>query len=121
MNGFVKCGIHPTDSTPFLNRLPRRKSNEMQCHNAQEASFNVSTCVLDMLETVRNGSPSKGETSKKRSKVLVSPGKSMSMEDLKERGKKEKENEKLKKANSTKKTSNTITCDNESSEDEPMI
>ena len=90
MNGFAKCVIHPTDSTPLLNRLPRRESNEMQCHDAQEASFKVSTRVLDMLETTRNGSQSKGETSKKRSKVLVSPSKSMSMEDLKERGKKGK-------------------------------
>ena len=30
MNGFAKCGIYPTDSTPLLNRLPRRKGNKMQ-------------------------------------------------------------------------------------------
>ena len=42
---------------------------------------------MDMLKTKRNGSPSKGKTSKKRSKVLVLPGKSMSKEDLKEREK----------------------------------
>ena len=59
----------------------------MQCHNAQEASFNVSSCVMDMLETMRNGQTSKGETSKMRSKVLVLPGDSMSMENLKEREK----------------------------------
>ena len=47
-------------------------------------------CVMDMLETMRNGSPSKVKTSKNQSKVLVSPGNSMSMEDLKEREKKAK-------------------------------
>ena len=64
----------------------------MKCHDAQEASFNVASCVMDMLETIRNGSPSKGETSKNRSKVLVSPGKGTSMENLKER---EKSNRKM--------------------------
>ena len=119
MNGFAKCEIYPTDSTLLLKRLTRRESNEMQRHDAQEASFNISSCVMDMLKTMRNGSPSKGETSKKRSKVLMSPGESMSMTDLKERKKKQKENEKSEKANSTKKaTSRTITCENESSEDE---
>ena len=74
---------------------------------------------MDMLETMRNGLPSKVKTSKKQSKVLVSPGNSMSMEELKEREKKQKENEKSKKANSAQKaTSKTITCENESSEDE---
>ena len=56
------------------------------------SSFNVASCVMDMLETIRNGSPSKGETSKNRSKVLVSPGKGTSMENLKER---EKSNRKM--------------------------
>ena len=90
MNDFVKCGIYPTNSIPLLNRLPRRESNEMQCHDVQEVYFNVSSCVMDMLETMRNGPPSKGETSRNRSKVLVSPGKSMSMGDLKEKEEKVK-------------------------------
>ena len=90
MNDFVKCGIYPTNSIPLLNRLPRRESNEMQCHDVQEVYFNVSSCVMHMLETMRNGPPSKGETSRNRSKVLVSPGKSMSMGDLKEKEKKVK-------------------------------
>ena len=85
MNSFAKCGIYLTDSTPLLNRLPRTESNEIQCHDFQEASFNVFSCAMDMFETMRNGSPSKGETSKKQSKALVSPGKSTSIESLHER------------------------------------
>ena len=55
----------------------------------------------------------------RQSKVLVSPGKSMSMEDLKEREKRQKKNKKSKKESSTKKaTSKTINCENETSEDE---
>ena len=89
MNSFAKCGIYLTDSTPLLNRLPRTESNEIQCHDFQEASFNVFSCAMDMFETMRNGSPSKGETSKKQSKALVSPGKSTSIESLNEREKRQ--------------------------------
>ena len=45
---------------------------------------------MDMLETIRNGSPSEGKTSNKHSKVLMLPGKSMSMEDFKEREKRKR-------------------------------
>ena len=40
-----------------------------------------------MFETMTNKAPSKGKISKKRSKVLLSPGKSMSKEDLQKREK----------------------------------
>ena len=53
----------------------------------------------------------------RQSKVLVSPGKSMSMEDLKEREKRQKKNKKSKKESSTKKaTSKTINCEDETNE-----
>ena len=69
--GFRKCGIHPLDRQPVLNRLPR---------SADEANPNdsVSDVFLNHLKELRNdGEQGKGKKRGKRTRVDVVPGRSV--------------------------------------------
>lgn len=75
ISGFKKCGIFPFDPQQVMTRMPREEYLE-------ETATNLSSCVVDLLKEMRHGkedSPGR----KKRSKVRVTPGKGISVEELK--------------------------------------
>lgn len=78
-NGFKKCGIVPLEKGKVLERLPNYKPNE---ENADNISTRVSDVVLKFLAEKR-GLQSSEPPIKRRKKIEVIPGKSISSEDLK--------------------------------------
>ena len=74
ISGFRKAGIYPTNHYESVSRLPDRNSN---------ASAAIDDSVLDMLQELKHGPvDSSTPQGRKRTKVLVSPGKSVSAADL---------------------------------------
>ena len=72
ISGFEKCGLYPLNRQKVLSRLPSRKLQ------SEEASFAVSSVVVDMLNTLR----CPPETHPKKRKVCVTPGKSISADEI---------------------------------------
>lgn len=71
--GFRKCGIFPLCPDQVVSRLPDVSQA------AGDVSANVSTSVIDVLRSMREGEPSKPG---RRRKVNVPPGGSISVENL---------------------------------------
>lgn len=78
ISGFKKCGISPFNSKEVLNRLPQENNHDQ---NSTPASTMVSSIVVDMLKNMRYGDNSDAPK-KRRSKVNVQAGASISVEDL---------------------------------------
>lgn len=75
VSGFRKCGIHPLNADAVLARLPDAKRGT----DADRAS-NISSAVLDMLKSMRG--VNEPVQKKRRKKIAVEPGKSISVEDM---------------------------------------
>lgn len=75
ISGFIKCGISPFDPIKVLSRIPSTSVNNDEIEN------NVSSAVLEVLNTLRNGNESE-EPRKRKSKLNIQAGKSIQVEDL---------------------------------------
>lgn len=73
--GFRKCGIYPFDPLQVINRMPKKRAEDDVHVNER-----VSEAVIDMLKDLRHGSPQPEK--KRRKKLDVEPGKSISLEDF---------------------------------------
>lgn len=76
VSGFKKCGIFPWNPEEVLCRFPK-EPNE---NNNTNSSHIVSDVVINMLKNMRYGE--KDTSARKRSKIDVAPGKSITFEDL---------------------------------------
>lgn len=77
MSGFRKSGIHPINRNEVLNRIPSKDSV------ALENDDPLNTSVIDLLELKRFGSSSGIPEKKRKSKIRIAPGRSVSVADIK--------------------------------------
>jgi len=86
VSGFKKCGIFPLDPDEVLSRLPDNPSASTIAGNSARISSgagiqeSMSDAVLSVLKEMRHGSGSIVRA-RKRSRMNVEPGKSISFED----------------------------------------
>lgn len=78
--GFRKCGIFPLCRKEVLNRLPQSLVDQNPCQLTTPTK-KVADSVITVLKTMRYGS-SEPKTRKKRSRIDVQPGCSISWEEL---------------------------------------
>ncbi|KAK3765045.1 hypothetical protein RRG08_023563 [Elysia crispata] len=78
LSGFRKCGIHPLDPNPVLNRLP--KSHQEMAAENDRANNSVSEVFLNQLSQMRNGEEGATKRAKRR-RVDVVPGRSVGAPD----------------------------------------
>ena len=76
-SGFMKCGIHPLNRHPVLQRVPAPRVQD----DENQISSRVSSVFVQLLQDMR-GQKEK-QTTQKKSRLNVTPGKSISAEDLK--------------------------------------
>jgi len=84
ISGFKKCGIVPVSAEAIKSRLPSQDSNASTDDlNASTVSQTVSSVVTDMLNEMRYGNKTVDKGPKrKRRRVDVAPGKSITYEDI---------------------------------------
>lgn len=71
VSGFRKCGIYPLERNEVLERLPDGQT---------DVDLNVSGAVMEMLQNMRG--VDEEPVKKRKKKVTVAPGKSISFEDI---------------------------------------
>ena len=69
--GFLKCGIHPTDRTAVLNRLP-----STSVFNHDEVNTSVSEVFIAHLQNLRQGDENR-PAKRRRKRLDVVPGRSV--------------------------------------------
>lgn len=85
-SGFSATGIRPYNKEQVLKRLPNKslanKKDSQEEKNRKEAllSSQIGTAVLEVLQELRSKKTPQGK--KKRSKINVTPGKSVSLEEV---------------------------------------
>ena len=72
--GFKKCGISPLNAEQVLHRLPDWKST----NDPADVDVNVSESLIDMLKDMRGVSSGTEPVRRRRKKITVAPGKSIS-------------------------------------------
>lgn len=110
--GFKKAGIWPTNADPVLERLPDSAKSD-----SDTATDNVSAVVVNMLQDMRGGKTPQKRV--RRKKVTVSPGKSVSAEDLQMAGP-SKENTTAESSDEESSPVEDDQMEQDSDEDEPM-
>ena len=82
--GFRKCGIVPLNRTEVLNRLPQSLSDQNPTvpGHVITPTKKVADSVITVLKTMRYGRDRDSKVRKKRSRIDVDPGCSISWEEL---------------------------------------
>ncbi|GFN88856.1 pogo transposable element with krab domain [Plakobranchus ocellatus] len=78
---FRATGLHPFNPSKVLNKLPPGK-DKAGIGTADTSSAAVSDAVLDVLSTMKGGKKGDPTPKKRRTRINVIPGKSVSLEDL---------------------------------------
>ena len=78
ISGFEKCGIHPINAQRVLSQLPDGEP--------EDPNDSVSSAVIDVLKTMRGVDTDASKKPKRKKKLDVEPGKSISAKDLAEAG-----------------------------------
>lgn len=79
-SGFLKCGIVPLNREKVLERLPEEPTAETETED-QSAASDLDGSFISLLKEMRYG-PEKVQTKKRKKKVTVEPGKSVSGADF---------------------------------------
>ena len=81
VSGFRATGLYPYNPNKILNKLPSA-DNETEEENGQRTAAAVSDAVISILSTMRGGKNGEPPAKKRRTRINVTPGKSVSLEDL---------------------------------------
>lgn len=76
VSGFRTCGIYPVDAESVLKKFPATTTTEI------EKKSTVSEAVIEYLQQFKYSPTGVTATATKRKRVMVSPGKSICMEDV---------------------------------------
>lgn len=80
--GFRKCGIMPLNRNEVLSRLPKSYNDQNAAVPVSSPTKRVSDSVLIVLKTMRYGEDKSPKARKKRSRIDVEPGRSISWDEL---------------------------------------
>ena len=81
VSGFRATGLYPYNPNNILNKLPSA-DNETEEENGQRTAAALSDAVISILSTMRGGKNGEPLAKKRRTRINVTPGKSVSLEDL---------------------------------------
>ena len=108
-SGFRKCGIYPLNAGSVLERLPGGLTGSQ---TAEDSASAVSSAIVNMLQSMRTP-PESNRRRKKR--VDVAPGKSISTSDLRDAVESNVENENATSHDHTKVFGQPVSCQSTSS------